>query len=199
MAGTGWTSMGAPSKTDTRMTAEAFMTWYDMQPDGPRYELLDGAVHKAEAERLIHARTKARVHDQFIRQIEARHLPCEALPDGMAIHIDEETVFEPDALVRCGPPLPDDATLIADPLIVVEVASPSTQRIDAVVKFTRYFRNPSIVHYLIVIPTARSVIHHARAVDGRIVSVGYEGGSVRLEPPGLDLDLADLFPVESAA
>ena len=38
-------------------------------------------------------------------------------------------VSEPDVTVRCGEPLPGDALLIDDPLIVVEVASSSTPRI----------------------------------------------------------------------
>ena len=112
----------------------------------------------------------------------------------MAVRVDEETVFEPDALVRCGPPLPDDTTLLLDPLIVVEVASPSTQRVDVLEKFSRYFRNPHIVHYLIVIPTARIVIHHKRMAADRIETKSYESGAVPLDPPELQLALADLFP-----
>ena len=116
----------------------------------------------------------------------------------MAVRVDEETVFEPDALVRCGPPLPDDTILLLDPLIVVEVASPTTQRIDVLEKFTRYFRNPHIVHYLIVIPRpAWSSIIGARptiASKRRATSSG-----IPLDPPGFELALADLFPDDSIA
>ncbi len=44
----------------------------------------------------------------------------------MAVRVDDSNVFEPDASVRCGPRLVGDVTLILDPVIVVEVASPST-------------------------------------------------------------------------
>jgi Uma2 family endonuclease len=191
--------MSETRKTDDRLTAAEFMAWYEAQPSGRRYELYDGVAYEMQAERLVHARTKARVHAVLDRQIRAEGLPCEALPDGIAVRVDEETVFEPDALVRCGPPLPGDTILLLDPLIVVEVASPTTQRIDVLEKFTRYFRNRHIVHYLIVIPRSRRVIQHRRTADDRVETKGYESGSVPLDPPGLELALADLFADEPAA
>ena len=80
--------------------------------------------------------------------ITAAGLGCIAYPDGMAVEIDNDTVYEPDALVRCGEPL-DDA-VITDPLIVVEVLSPSSQARDAGVKLADYARLPSLRHYLLV-------------------------------------------------
>jgi hypothetical protein len=33
----------------------------------------------------------------------------------MAVEVDDQTVYEPDALVRCGNPLPPDAIKLSDP------------------------------------------------------------------------------------
>jgi Uma2 family endonuclease len=44
--------------------------------------------------------------------------------------VNERTVYEPDALVRCGPRLPGDAIEATDAAIVVEVVSPSSWGID---------------------------------------------------------------------
>jgi Uma2 family endonuclease len=186
--------MALAQQTEPRMNARAFLEWREAQPERVRYELYDGRIHEMPAERLIHARMKSRVHRAFERQIADRRLPCEALPDGVAVRIDEDTVFEPDALVRYGPRLSDETILIVDPMIVVEVASPSSQRLDALDKFARYFHNANIIHCLIVVPTKRIVIHHKRAADWRIVGTSHTGeGIVSLEPPGLDLSLAALF------
>ena len=185
--------MGLSLKTDARMSADAYMTWYDDQPDGKRYELFDGLVYEMQSERLIHGEIKIRVAEIFRRQIRERALPCHALGDGMAVKVDDETIFEPDVVLRCGPKLPRNTTLIKDPMIVVEVASPSTRRIDAFQKFLRYFRNPSIIHYLIVIPTKESAFHHRRMADGQIVTRGYETGIIRFDPPGVELDLAEVW------
>ena len=116
-----------------------------------------------------------------------------SVPDGMAVKVDRDTVFEPDVLVRCGPRLTDDTILIQDPIIVVEVASPSTQRLDAVTKFTRYFRNAAIMHYLIVVASSRTIIHHERTANGLVQSTSHTTGSMRMLPPGLELDIAAVF------
>jgi Uma2 family endonuclease len=47
-------------------------------------------------------------------------LECEAFTDGMSVRIGDLTVYEPDALVHCGPRTPDDAAEVADPTIVIE-------------------------------------------------------------------------------
>ena len=54
-------------------------------------------------------------------------LDCEALGDGVTIEVDDDTDYEPDAVVNYGPELPPDATAASNPVIVVEVLSPSTQ------------------------------------------------------------------------
>lgn len=108
------------------MTADAFIVWAMQQPEGLRYELVAGEVVAMAPERAGHARTKARIYEAMAQAIPAAELPCEAFPDGMAVRVDADTVFEPDALARCGPRLDDDAVEVADPLIVVEVVSPSS-------------------------------------------------------------------------
>jgi Uma2 family endonuclease len=186
--------MALARETPPRIDAQAFMAWRESRPEAARYELYDGQVYEMSAERLLHVRMKSRVHRQFERQIVDRGLPCEAFADGVAVRVDEHTVFEPDALVRCGPSLPGDVILLLDPMIVVEVVSPSSQRIDALDKYARYFHNQNIVHYVIVVPDTGIVIHHMRATDGRIVGTSYSGDAiVRLDPPGLELSLAELF------
>lgn len=58
----------------------------------------------------------------------------------MSVCIGETTVYEPDTLVRCGQPVADDTIEISDPIIVVEVVSPSSQSIDTGAKLADYFR-----------------------------------------------------------
>jgi Uma2 family endonuclease len=89
--------------------------------------------------------------------------------------------------------LPNDDLVVTDAIIVVEVASPSTQGADALFKFSRYFRNFQITHYLIILPNRSSVMHHRRHADGRIVTTSYENGTIALDPPGLTLDVDALF------
>ena len=185
-------AMTASRTTNAIMTVHAFLAWSERQ-GSPRHELFDGQVIAMAAERAIHARTKNAVSRHFERAIFEAQLPCEAFVDGMALRVDESTIFEPDAMVRCGAPLPDNAVVVDDTIVVVEVASTSTQRVDALLKLTRYFRNPTIVHYLIVMPDARNVLHHRRGPGERIETTIHVTGRLRLDPPGFDLEVEALF------
>ncbi len=177
-----------------RMTADEFIAWAMEQTDGGRYELVGGEVVGMASERLAHARVKALVLRALADAIEREGLPCEAVPDGMAVQVSADTVYEPDAQVLCGPRLPDDTVKILDPLVVVGVLSPSTRAHDAGAKLGDYFQMPSIRHYLLLDTKRRTVIHHARAESGAIATRVARDGAVRLDPPGIALDVATLFP-----
>ena len=88
-----------------------------------------------------------------------------------AVRIDDDTDYEPDALVNCGPPVDPDAIAAPNPVVVVEVLSPSTRAIDTGERLVDYFRVPSIQHFLVVHVRRREVAHHRRTVDG-IASTG---------------------------
>jgi Uma2 family endonuclease len=170
-----------------RMTADEFIAWAMQQPEGQRYELVAGEVVGMAPERAGHARIKGRIYQALVRAIRGADLPCEAFPDGMAVRVDANTVYEPDALARCGPALDDNAVEVGDPLILVEGVSPSSGRRDSGSKLEGYFRLPSVRHYLIVTTANRAVVHHQRNDAGEITTRIIRDGSIRLDPPGIEL------------
>ncbi|MCB1884550.1 MAG: Uma2 family endonuclease [Geminicoccaceae bacterium] len=176
-----------------KMTADAFLAWAMEQPPGRRHELDAGEVVAMAPERAAHARVKHRVARCLEDGIAGAGLPCEVFPDGMAVRIDDATVYEPDALVRCGEPLADDAVDLDDPVIVVEVLSPSTRARDSGAKLEGYFKLKTLRHYLIVKTDTRAVIHHAREDGGRIRTSIVTGGELRLDPPGVEVGLEAIF------
>ncbi len=178
--------MSEPAKR--RMTAEEFLAWAVEQPEGQRYELMDGEVVGMASKRVAHARAKGLIYRRLFEAVRDAGLTCEAFPDGVALRVDAQTVYEPDAMLRCGPPLPGDTVMVEDPVIVVEVFSPSTGGVDTGVKLADYFRIPSIHHYLIVRPGHRTIIHYARG-GADTVSIRILGdGPLRLDPPGIVLE-----------
>jgi Uma2 family endonuclease len=60
------------------------------------------------------------------------------------VRIDDHTAYEPDALVYCDDNLAPDAMLIPNPIIVVEVLSPTTRHGDTSAKLIGYFKLPSV-------------------------------------------------------
>ncbi len=172
------------------MTFEAFLAWSEGQPG--RFELVAGVPVAMAPERAGHARMKARVHRALSDALAATGQPCEAFIAGMTVRIDERTAYEPDVVVHCGPRIPDGALVIPDPVIVVEVLSPSTRGADAGAKLDDYFRLPSVRHYLLVKTDGPRVIHHARQDDGTITTRIVSEGELMLDPPGIRLTLAAL-------
>ncbi len=170
-----------------RMTADEFIAWAMQQPETEHYELAAGEVVAMAPERLVHTRTKFLIARRLAEAIEAASLPCETLPGGASVQIDQTTIYEPDVLARCGPPLPDDTVQLSDPIILVEVRSPSTEYRDAGAKLEGYFGLPSVRHYLIVKTENRSVIHHARDTAGAITTRIVRDGRLMLDPPGIEL------------
>ena len=153
---------GMSDAAAVRMTANEFIAWAMKQPEGRHYELVGGEVIAMAPGRSGHALAKANVWRRLNEAAEAVDLPCDVYPDGMAVTIHSSTVYEPDVLVRCGPCVPDDAVRLDDPVIVVEILSPSPRSKDSGAKLIDYIRLPSIQRYLIV-----------------------RDGTLRLDPPGL--------------
>ena len=144
-------------------------------------------------ERRAHVRAKFEAAKALEAGIVARRLPCEALIDGMGVRVDELTVFIPDVIVRCGATPPADATEVSDPMILVEVVSPSSHPIDSGVKLVGYFKLPSLRHYLVIDTAARAVTHHGRDAAGAISTRIVRDGMLALDPPGLEIEVTSVF------
>ena len=171
------------------MTVEEYLAWSDSQSERQRTELINGQIVTMPAERLAHTSVKASAFLTLRQAIAAAGLPCTALPDGPGVRIDDHTVYEPDALVFCGGAPPPTSMLIPNPVILVEVLSPTTSHHDTSAKLIGYFKLPSVAHYLVIDPEARTVTHHGRGKMPNLLS----RGPLRLDPPGIDLTVEDLF------
>lgn len=180
-----------PRPAPLRMDADSFLDWAEAQEE--RYELAGGEVIAMAPERAIHNALKAEAWRALRDGIRAAGLLCQAFADGMAVRVNDDTVYEPDASVRCGDPLDANATEFSDPVVLIEVTSPSTSRVDVGMKLSDYFRLPSVRHYLILQADRRAAIHHARGEAGVIATRILTEGTITLDPPGLAFDLDAVF------
>jgi Uma2 family endonuclease len=144
-------------------------------------------------EAVRHTEVKGSVFATLLAGVRQRGLPCHVLTDGPTVRIDEATAYEPDALVYCGQKLAPTALEVPNPVIIVEILSPSTHRVDVSMKLAGYFRLPSLAHYLVVDPTKPVVIHHARGSGDTILTRIVTDGRITLDPPGLQLALHDIY------
>ena len=174
------------------MSREEYRRWAEAVPRG-RFERIDGVVVAMAPERLSHVDRKMLVWLVLRRAVLAAGLPCHVYGDGVTVAVDDND-FEPDAVVRCGDALPGDGVSVPDPLVVVEILSPSTRQVDLTRKLVGYFRVPSVQHYLIFWADRPQVIHHRRrdegeGIDTRVLTTG----AIRLDPPGLVVAVEDVY------
>jgi Uma2 family endonuclease len=180
------------AKPKPRMTVPEFLSWAVAQPQG-RYELVRGEIVAMAPERARHNLVKLAVARALGDAVAKAGLPCTVFTDGMTVVIDSETSREPDAAVQCGVKTNLDTMILEAPLIVVEVASPSTERDDTGDKLVEYFSVPSILHYLIIKPEKDVVIHHARNDSGEILTRILTGGEITFQPPGITIEVKPLL------
>jgi len=170
------------------MTVDEFHAWYAQQPRG-RYELVDGIVHAMAPERARHSRVKGEVFAALRSAVSSAGLDCLVYPDGMSVTIGDSYRREPDCIVECPPETGMEDIVVRNPVIIVEVISPSTGVFDTGVKFFDYTQISSLRHYVIIDPLGERLIQHSRTNAGAEWTSQIRGkGPMTLDPPGLTFD-----------
>ena len=189
-----------------RMGVAAFLEWASRRPEGERWELIEGEpvpargptpAHAMAAETVTHARIKRRIDHALTAALAEGSRGCEVFVSGPKVRIDADTAFEPDVVVSCVE-VPE-GLLVPEPLIVVEVLSESTRDRDFTIKLAGYASLTSVAHYLLVETRRRLIVHHHRAGgEPEFRTSIARGGILRLDPPGLDLDLDAVYAASGA-
>jgi Uma2 family endonuclease len=176
-----------------KMKVPEFLAWAEAQPRG-RFGLVNGEVVAMSPERARHNLVKFEAALALRDAIRAAQLPCTVFTDGMTIVIDDDNSREPDAAVQCGIDVDLDSTTLKEPLIVLEVVSPSSERDDTGAKLVDYFSVAGIQHYLIVHAEKSVVVHHQRDGKGTLrTRIAHAGEDITLNPPGISVRVAALL------
>src|ERR1700739_2703733 len=118
-----------------RMTLEEFLRWDD--GTDTRYELIGGfpvaMVPPAEAHRILAMRLGSRIDAKL-----ADRRPCNAQIEPGVVRPDRgDSYYVPDIAVTCEPNEPGRQAMV-DPILIVEILSPSTERSDRRLKMPAY-------------------------------------------------------------
>ncbi len=121
---------------------------------------------------------------------------CRVYGSDMRVHTGDSKDTFPDVAVVCGPRVYHQGRTdtITNPILIVEVLSPSTGGYDLGDKFAHYQTIPALADYLLVAQDTARVILHSRAGDHwetRIVSG--TGSSVWLPSVDVALALSDVY------
>ncbi len=172
-------------------SVEAFDRWA-LDQDG-RWELHDGLPIAMAPERVDHARIKTRTWQALDRSLHECGSNCEAILDGPLVPGPGLRRFQPDVLLTCGKRPDGDDLVVAAPLLIIEVVSPSSEGHDLGLKLDSYFALPSVRHYLVVFTDRRLVIQHSRHAGPGLLTTLHHNGTITLDPPGIVISLADMY------
>ena len=127
-------------------------------PDGQRAELIDGQIYNMAPPMRIHQKLINRLSQVITNYIDAKHGECEVYPAPFAVFLnaDNKTYVEPDISVICDKNKLDDRGCNGAPDWIIEIISPSTERMDYGIKLFKY-HSAGVREYWIVNPLNRTV------------------------------------------
>jgi len=160
-----------------------------------KHEYLDGAIYAMAGGSREHALIAANVIT--LMNLALRGRPCAVHSSDLRIRVvDTGLETYPDASVVCGRPEsdPDDRHVVLNPIVVVEVTSPSTEAYDRGEKIEHYKRVPSLREIVLVSYRERLVEVIRRDEDGSWSRhEARRGGAVSLASLGCELPVDDVY------
>jgi Uma2 family endonuclease len=151
-------------------------------------EFIDGQVYAMAGAGYNHNCISANVLRKFGNHLEGT--PCATFMADMKVRLGKNYVY-PDVVVDCGKMAGDDYFSTA-PVIIVEVLSRSTRKIDTTVKLLRYINLPSLQEYVLIEPDFVSV-QVLRKSNHWLSEYYFLGDSVTFESIGLTLAVEEIY------
>jgi Uma2 family endonuclease len=159
-------------------------------------EYLDGyivaMVGASEAHNLITTNVTAELRTQL------RERDCRVYASDMRVDLRERNLFAyPDVVVICGQPQFPDARRdnLRNPMVIVEVLSPSTEGYDRGIKFIKYRRIESLQEYVLISQDEARIERFVRQVGGDWLMSEAAGisSAIKLTTIGCELKLSEVY------
>ena len=155
--------MSSAGKLDLWMTSEEYATWERQQTE--RHEFYAGEVSSQAGGTRRHSLIGTNAARAIGDRLKGRD--CVVHGSDLRVHI-RATGYQayPDVSVVCPPVEGDSDELISNPVLIVEVLSPTTADFDRGGKFGHYRQIPSLKEYLVFWQDEARVEQHTRTPDG---------------------------------
>lgn len=127
-------------------------------PEGQRAELIDGDMYMMAPPSRIHQKLVMQLSRIISNYVADKGGSCEVYPSPFAVFLnaDDKNYVEPDISVICDRDKLNDKGCVGAPDWIIEIVSPSTQRMDYLTKLFKY-RTAGVREYWIVNPIKGTV------------------------------------------
>lgn len=176
------------------LTVEEFL---DSCPnDGRHYQLFDGVIVAMAPPADRHQRIAGVLGGVLYNAVQSRLPGCAVLiQTGIAPHgVKGRDHFETDVTVTYEQQSDDHRGIVREPLLIVEILSPGTDRDDVFIKLPAYQRIPSLQEIFYVETERVGATVYRRGEGGwQTIEPATPDAWLRLETVGLDIPLATLY------
>jgi len=162
---------------------------------GPRHEYVDGQVFAMAGATKTHGTIAGNVFAAL--RTHLRGTPCRAWVADMKVRVAASNVFYyPDVVATCAeadlrPDSPQNFVNL--PTLVVEVLSPSTEKVDRREKLLAYRQLASLQEYMLIDQERQWVEVFRRSEAGWMQELAGAGESITLSSLGITLTLSDIY------
>ena len=127
-------------------------------PEGQRAELIDGQIYDMAPPSPMHQELVMELSATLRDYIKKNGGPCKVYPAPFAVFLNEDdrNYVEPDISVICDSSKVDNRGYQGAPDFIIEIVSPSSQRMDYLTKLFKY-STAGVREYWIVNPLQRTV------------------------------------------
>ena len=189
-------SVGAERTGAGRMTEAEYLRRERSAPGGPRHEFVDGRRIEMPGSSYRHNRIARRVARALEDAIGERAF--EVVAADQRLRVPSGRHRYPDVMVVPDPPelLDEEQDTVLNPLVVVEILSPTTAATDTGAKLREYRALPSLTDYLILAQDGPRAELHSRGPGGGWAEGTFAGADAAVPLAGLGaaLILGPLYP-----
>lgn len=175
--------MGLP-KLKTKRSVEDYLEGEKISP--VKHEYVDGEVFAMAGTSDKHNRIAVNLTTALDNHL--RDSPCEPFSGEIKVRAAHNVYYYPDILVSCEEN-PESPYFRNEPILIIEVTSPSTETIDRREKLLFYLQMPSVQEYVIVSQSKIAVEVHRRQPDGRWITYYFNESDETVELASVELTL----------
>ena len=175
--------MGLP-KLKTKISVEDYLEGERVSPI--RYEYFCGEVYAMAGASANHNRITRNLVALLTNHL--RDSPCEPFFNDIKVQAASDVYYYPDVLVSCEE-TSENSYFRNTPVLIIEVTSPSTEKIDRREKLALYLRMPSVQEYVIVDQHKMNVEIHRRQPDGQWITYYFNESDDEIEFKSVELTL----------
>lgn len=182
--------MGA-AQPRTKLSIDEFLAWDATQTD--KVELVCGEIFAMAGAEDGHVTAAGNIYVALRHHLKGS--PCRAYMSDMKLRVESlGSVFYPDVMVTCSASDHQSRLVKTEPILLVEVLSPSTAAYDRGNKFAQYRQLDALREYVLVDVESRRTDVYRKNADGLWVLHPFEPGqAVQLASVDLLLPDADLY------